>query len=74
MASLSRDLKEYIVGPAPPVVGRLRNLYLMEIMIKLPKESGMSMRYRAVIRNHINLLVVEKQYRSVAVVVNVDPS
>lgn len=73
-ALVSQDLKEYIVGPAAPVVGRLRNLYLMELMIKLPKEAGMSMTYRKVIRNHINLLQSEKNFKSVSVVVDVDPN
>lgn len=72
-ALLSQDLKEFINGPAAPVVGRLRNMYLMELMIKLPKEAGMSLIYRKVIRNHINLLQGEKNYRSVVVVTDVDP-
>ena len=70
---LSQDLKEFLTGPAAPVVGRLRNMYLMELMIKLPKEAGMSLTYRKVIRNHINLLQGEKNYRSVVVVSDVDP-
>ena len=72
-ALLSQDLKEFITGPAAPVVGRLRNMYLMELMIKLPKEAGMSLTYRKVIRNHINLLQGEKNYKSVVVVTDVDP-
>ncbi len=70
---LSQDLKDFITGPAAPVVGRLRNMYLMELMIKLPKEAGMSLTYRKVIRNHINLLQGEKNYKSVVVVTDVDP-
>ena len=69
---LQQDLKDYIVGPAAPVVSRIRNQYLMEIMIKLPKEKGMSGTYKKVISNHINLMNSEKQYKSVTVVVDVD--
>lgn len=69
---LKQDLNDYIVGPAAPVINRIRNQYLMEILIKLPKEPGMSMRYKAVIRNHINLLHGEKQFKSVTVVADVD--
>jgi primosomal protein N' (replication factor Y) (superfamily II helicase) len=72
-ALLGQDLKQFITGPAAPVVGRLRNMYLMELMIKLPKEAGMSGNYRKVIRNHINLLGVEQKFKSVQVVVDVDP-
>ena len=71
-ALLRQDLKEYITGPAAPVINRIRNQYLMEILIKLPKEHGMSGTYKKVIRNHINLLSCEKSFKSVTVVVDVD--
>jgi primosomal protein N' (replication factor Y) (superfamily II helicase) len=71
-ALLRQDLKDYVVGPAAPVINRIRNQYLMEILIKLPKEYGMSMTYKKVIRNHINLLSGEKMYKSVHVVADVD--
>jgi primosomal protein N' (replication factor Y) len=69
---LKQDLKDFIVGPAAPVVNRIRNQYLMEILIKLPKEPGMSMRYKAAIRNHINLVTGEKNFKSVTVIADVD--
>jgi len=71
-SSLKQDLRDYIVGPAAPVVNRIRNQYLMEILIKLPKEQGMSLKYKKVIRNHINLVCTEKTFRAVSVVADVD--
>ena len=74
LASLLRqDLGNYVVGPAAPVIGRLRNQYLMELMVKLPKEPGMSLTYKKVIRNHINLMQSEKNYKAVNVIADVDP-
>lgn len=70
--SLKQDLKDYVIGPAAPVVNRIRNQYLMEILIKLPKEPGMSMAYKKVIRNHINLALGDKAYKAVQVVADVD--
>ncbi|RYD72572.1 MAG: primosomal protein N', partial [Sphingobacteriales bacterium] len=69
---LRQDLKELVIGPAPPVIGRVRNQYLMEIMLKLPKEPGMSMTYKKVIRNHINLMQSEKIFKAVHVIADVD--
>ncbi len=69
---LNQDLKDHIVGPAAPVVNRIRNQYLMEILIKLPKEPGMSLRYKAAIRNHINLVTAEKHFKAVTVIADVD--
>lgn len=73
-ASLNQDLKQYITGPAEPVIGRVRNQYVMEIMLKLPKEYGMGTVFRKVIWNHINLLHAEKIYRAVKLVIDVDPA
>lgn len=72
-AGLRQDLAHYVVGPATPVIGRLRSLYLAEIMLKLPKEPGMSMTYKKIIRNHINLMHAEKLFKTVHVVIDVDP-
>lgn len=69
---LKQDLKDFIVGPAAPVVNRIRNQYLMEILIKLPKEPGMSSRYKASIRNYISLVTGEKLFKAVLVVADVD--
>ncbi|MEO6406977.1 MAG: primosomal protein N' [Ferruginibacter sp.] len=73
-ASIKLDFPNYVTGPAAPVVGRIRNMYLMEMMIKLPKEQGMGMRYRKAILNHINLLLSDKSYRSVIIIPDVDPN
>ena len=70
---LRQDLKDYIVGPAAPVISRIRNQYIMELMIKLPKAYGKSGTYKKVITNHINLLHSEAAYKSVVVVADVDP-
>jgi len=44
----------------------------MEVLIKLPKEPGMSLRYKAAIRNHVNLVTGEKMFKSVSVIADVD--
>ena len=70
--SLRIDFKDHIVGPASPVIGRMRNQYLMEIMIKLPKDGAV--KYKKVIQHHINLLLSEKKYKSITIIADVDPA
>jgi primosomal protein N' (replication factor Y) (superfamily II helicase) len=72
--NIKQDLKEYVVGPAEPVVGRIRGLYLMEILIKLPKDANMIQQSKKVIMNHFNLLHADKKYRSVQLIADVDPN
>jgi len=71
---LNKSLKGFVVGPAIPPIGRIRSYYLSEIMIKLPRGAGQNRAYKTAIRNHINLLLAEKQYRSVQVIADVDPN
>ena len=70
--NLEKDF-EYLVGPAAPVVNRIRNMYLMEILIKLQKDAVQLQSQKKVIRNHIDLLKAEKKFRSVVVIADVDP-
>ncbi len=70
---IRQDLRDYVVGPATPVIGRIRNQYLSELMIKLPREQGRSGAWKAVIRNHISLLHSNAAYKNVLVVADVDP-
>lgn len=71
--SLNIDFKSSLVGPAQPVIGRVRNQYLMELMLKLPKENGKIAFSKKAIQHHIHLLMSQKQFKSVTVMVNVDP-
>ena len=70
--SLKKDF-ENLVGPAAPVVNRVRNKYLMEIMIKLQKDAVQLQSQKKVIRNHIDLLKSEKKFKSILVIADVDP-
>ncbi len=48
-------------------------MYLMEILIKLQKDSVQLQGQKKVIRNHMDLLKAEKKFRSVVVIPDVDP-
>ncbi|MEO6327339.1 MAG: primosomal protein N' [Ginsengibacter sp.] len=69
---LKRDLSNYIIGPAAPMVNRIRNMYIMELLVKLPKDTALLQRYKKVISNNFNLLHAEKKFRSVVLIADVD--
>jgi primosomal protein N' (replication factor Y) len=71
--ALKKDMNDFVVGPAAPVVNRIRSLYLMELLIKLPKDAYMLQQYKKVITNNFNLLHAEKRFRSVVLIADVDP-
>jgi len=72
-ASLRLDFKQFVMGPAQPIIGRVRNQYLMEIIIKLPKDAGLTSKYKKAIQHHLHLLQANKSYKAVVIVMNVDP-
>lgn len=72
-ALLQKDFGNYIVGPAKPVVGRVRNQYLMDMLLKLPKDTGFINRAKQAIRQGVVTLHNNKRFRSVVIVPDVDP-
>ena len=71
--ALKKDFEKYIVGPAEPVVNRVRNLFLMELLLKIPKDSNFIASCKTAIQEQIAILHNEKQFRSVVVICDVDP-
>lgn len=70
--SLEKDFTN-LVGPAAPVVNRIRNMYLVEILIKLQKDAAHLQLQKKVVLNHIDLLKSQKKFRSVVTIPDVDP-
>ena len=74
---LCRELREQlpnipILGPQPPVINRIQNMYLQNILIKLPKTKSIN-QYKSLIINRIDALKIQRDYRSIVVQINVDP-
>ncbi len=67
------DLKQYMIGPAQPVVGRVRNQYLMELMFKLPKDTALIQDCKQNILNGVSLIHQDKKFTRVTVTPDVDP-
>lgn len=63
---------KYLVGPAEPVINRVRNLFLMELLLKLPKDGQTISKCKSDLLKQIALLHAEKKFKTVTVVPNVD--
>ncbi|GAA4327866.1 replication restart helicase PriA [Flaviaesturariibacter amylovorans] len=62
----------YLVGPAEPMVPRVRNMYLMELMLKLPRDSQLLSRCKDDIQRYTAMLHHEGKFKKVIVVPDVD--
>jgi primosomal protein N' (replication factor Y) len=70
--ALKPKYEKYIVGPAEPVVGRVRNQYLMELLLKLPRDSRTLANCKKDLLQQVAIMHQDKGYRSVTVVFDVD--
>ncbi|MDR3716704.1 MAG: primosomal protein N' [Puia sp.] len=70
--NMRADFGKYLVGPAEPVVNRIRNQYLMELMLKLPKEARLIQHAKLVIQQQTAILHNDKKFRSVVIIPDVD--
>lgn len=69
---LRKILGSRVLGPETPGISRIRNLYLENIIVKLPKSGSneeMKVKINAVIKDFSN----QTQFRSLRVVIDVDP-
>jgi primosomal protein N' (replication factor Y) len=62
-----------IMGPGEPMVSRVRNEYLMTILVKIPRNQGKLPDIKLQLANVAEKLVEEKSFRKVRVVFDVDP-
>lgn len=71
--SLRSKYGNYIVGPAEPVINKIRNLFLMELLLKLPRDTKLITQCKQDILHQIAILHNERSFKSVVIVPDVDP-
>ena len=72
--TLRENLKEVrILGPGEPMISRIRNQYLLSILIKIPRGKTDLSLVKGTIRMKAEEIQKEKEYRNVRFVIDVDP-
>jgi len=69
---LRKILGGRVLGPETPGISRIRNLYLENILIKLPK-TGSNKELKSRISSVLSEFCNQKQFRALRVVIDVDP-
>lgn len=70
---LEEKYGDYVSGPAEPAVNRVRNQYIFELLLKLPKDAQFIKNCKADILQQAVILQSNKRYRSVTIIPDVDP-
>ncbi|WP_300599221.1 primosomal protein N' [Niabella sp.] len=71
-ASLQDQYGRFIMGPSEPLINKVRNQYLMELLLKLPRNTRLITQCKKDILFKIAQLHQEKRYKSVVVIPDVD--
>lgn len=69
-----QTFKNYITGPAEPVVNRVRNQYLWDVLLKLPKDAHTINSCKIQLHQQVAIIQTNKRYRSVDIIIDVDPA
>ncbi|MCF7567826.1 primosomal protein N' [Sabulilitoribacter arenilitoris] len=69
--SLRQVFKGNVLGPESPPIGRIRNQFYKNILIKIPKQQSLVKTKEAIIKINNSFLSI-KDFRSVKVILNVD--
>lgn len=70
---LYKRFGQQLIGPESPYVGRIRNLFIKEILVKIPKSSPYLSNLKHFISECIQLIQQEKQFKSALFAADVDP-
>jgi len=65
--------KNLVLGPHEPMISKIRNFYLMEILIKIPRTNSDLARVKGNLIEAANSLKQDKAFRQVFIVFDVDP-
>jgi primosomal protein N' (replication factor Y) (superfamily II helicase) len=63
-----------ILGPAEPIISKIRNEFLLSIAVKIARDQGKLGETKTHLRQAVELLKNKKEYRNVRVVFDVDPA
>jgi primosomal protein N' (replication factor Y) len=70
--SLEKPYGGFMVGPAEPVINRVRNLYLMEMLLKLPRDGNLIAQCKSDLQKQSAKLHSEKKFAKLLIVPDVD--
>ncbi|MEY3436383.1 MAG: primosomal protein N' [Sphingobacteriales bacterium] len=71
--ALHQAFPDQVSGPAEPVIGRIRNMYIMELLLRIPKTGKSFALAKTIIKQQMDLLQYDKTFRSVIIHPDVDP-
>jgi len=62
------------MGPAQPIINRIRNKYIWELCVKITKQPKQLTIAKKQLLHFIQLISVHPRYKSVQIIIDIDPN
>ena len=74
LQSLTPEIQRTVLGPAQPLVNRVRNKYIWELCVKISTQSSQLQIAKKQLLSYIQLIQVHPRYKTVQIIIDVDPN
>ena len=72
--TLTPEMQRTVLGPAQPLVNRVRNKYIWELCVKISTQSGQLQIAKQQLLHYIRLIEVHPRYKTVQIIIDIDPN
>lgn len=62
-----------VLGPGEPMISKIRNQYLMNLLVKIPRDSGNLVQIKQLLASVVSNALHDKPFRNTRVIIDVDP-
>jgi primosomal protein N' (replication factor Y) len=74
LQSLDPMIQKTVMGPAQPIINRIRNKYIWELCVKITKQPQQLQIAKKQLLHFIRLIEVHPRYKSVQIIIDIDPN
>ena len=74
LKSLDPNIQKTVMGPAQPIINRIRNKYIWELCVKINKQPQQLQIAKKQLLHFIQLIAVHPRYKSVQIIIDIDPN
>ena len=72
--TLTPQIRPTVLGPAQPLVNRVRNKYIWELCVKISTKSGELSIAKQQLYHYIKLIEAHPRYKAVQIIIDIDPN
>ncbi len=74
LRTLTPDIQRTVLGPAQPLVNRVRNKYIWELCVKISTQAGQLQLAKQQLSHYIRLIEAHPRYKTVQIIIDIDPN